>query len=577
MNVSSARIAASLVILSALPPIRASAQPVLSVNPTAVSMTAEVGQPLPSQTVQVTKSGPSALKWSVTTEQFTQPGLTLTVSPTSGTNAGTLTVSVSYTSSVGAGNYAAAFVVSASGNTPQRVPVSVVLTASSPPPPPPPDGWTFCANENGFCAFSGTKDVRYGANNTYAFGTFTDGVACTNAVFGDPIVGVVKHCDVKDATTPPPPPPPTGVGPQAGITCPSGAIDVFPTDNIQTLVNAFPGTTTFCLNPGVYPLRGPIIPKTGNTFVGEYGAILDGTGWVTADPNTGAFLSYKQDIDDVTIKNLVIRYMPQRAIFASADASNRWTVVNNELANSDIGIAAPNDSTVANNSVHHNATGGYNAFGSANTVFDHNEFAYNGNQKLVGATNVSFTNNFVHHNADDGIWYDTSVGGIVEGNVVEDSGRDGISAEASRNIVIRNNTVRRSADTGIFMSMSQGIQAYSNTVVGNFRAITYFVNCDALPAGLDLANNVVRDNTITVGTELGALANSLGTKGSCTPTQVEPYLNGTTKNNQFLRNSYSVPSLTIKYFGWGFGSASLRSWSEWQALGNDVAGTFVQY
>ncbi len=209
MNVSPARIAASLVILSALQPIRASAQPVLSVNPTTVSMAAEVGQPLPNRTVQVRNAGTRALKWSVTTEQFTQSGLTLTVSPTSGTNAGTLTVSVSYTSSVVAGNYAAAFVVSASGNTPQRVPVSVVLTGSSPPPPPP-DGWTFCANENGFCGFSGTKDVRYGANNTYASGTFTDGVACTNAVFGDPIAGVAKHCDVKDATTPPPAPRLTG-------------------------------------------------------------------------------------------------------------------------------------------------------------------------------------------------------------------------------------------------------------------------------------------------------------------------------------------------------------------------------
>ena len=40
----------------------------------------------------------------------------------------------------------------------------------------------------------------------------------------------------------------------------------------------YPGATTFCLRAGVHDLTSSITPKTGNTFVGEYGAILDGTG-----------------------------------------------------------------------------------------------------------------------------------------------------------------------------------------------------------------------------------------------------------------------------------------------------------
>ncbi|WP_179131053.1 putative Ig domain-containing protein [Candidatus Entotheonella palauensis] len=55
-------------------------------------------------------------------------------------------------------------------------------------------GWIPCADENQFCDFDGEKDVRYGANGAYAFGTFTDGVNCTNGVFGDPIQGVGKQC-----------------------------------------------------------------------------------------------------------------------------------------------------------------------------------------------------------------------------------------------------------------------------------------------------------------------------------------------------------------------------------------------
>jgi hypothetical protein len=62
--------------------------------------------------------------------------------------------------------------------------------------------WTFCANENEFCSFSGTKLVRYGANTSFNYQTATNGISCNNATFGDPIFGTVKHCDYTD-------PPPT--------------------------------------------------------------------------------------------------------------------------------------------------------------------------------------------------------------------------------------------------------------------------------------------------------------------------------------------------------------------------------
>ncbi len=340
--------------------------------------------------------------------------------------------------------------------------------------------------------------------------------------------------------------------PLPNISCPAGAINISPGTNIQTVVNRYPGNTTFCLRKGIYSITSAITPKSADTFVGEFGAILDGSGWTTNDPNQGAFRAHNEDIDDVTIRNLVIRNMPQRAIHAFRDHSERWTVEHNELASSRVGISAPNNSVVRNNYIHHNVVGGYSAYQSANTVFEGNEIAYNGSeQKIVGATNITFRNNWVHHNRDDGIWYDTAqTGGLIEGNVVEDHGRDGISYEASGQGIIRHNTVRRSATSGIFISMSQGVEAHSNTVVGNFRAIQYFVNCDALPAGLDLANNVVRDNSVTVGTEPGALANSLTNSSSCRATQLQPYFNGS-KNLTFSNNTYWVPSLTASYLAVG--------------------------
>lgn len=56
--------------------------------------------------------------------------------------------------------------------------------------------WTFCAPEGGVCAFTGTMEVRYGANGLFVVRTLTGGTACTNAVFGDPIFGTAKTCAI---------------------------------------------------------------------------------------------------------------------------------------------------------------------------------------------------------------------------------------------------------------------------------------------------------------------------------------------------------------------------------------------
>ena len=71
--------------------------------------------------------------------------------------------------------------------------------------PPAPTEWTFCAAEGGVCAFSGTAEVRYGANGAYVYQTFLNGTACANEVFGDPIYGVVKFCNRRTASPSPPP------------------------------------------------------------------------------------------------------------------------------------------------------------------------------------------------------------------------------------------------------------------------------------------------------------------------------------------------------------------------------------
>ena len=84
-------------------------------------------------------------------------------------------------------------------------------------PPAPVLTWSHCADEYGTCSFSGTRQVRYGLDGHYATRTATGSIACNNDVFGDPLPGADKVCEVASQTTQPPTQPPqppaTGDGP----------------------------------------------------------------------------------------------------------------------------------------------------------------------------------------------------------------------------------------------------------------------------------------------------------------------------------------------------------------------------
>jgi parallel beta-helix repeat protein len=460
----------------------------------------------------------------------------------------------------------------------------------------PSGNWTFCAAENQFCAFSGTKQVRYGANNTFFVQTLTGGTQCSNAVFGDPIPGTVKHCDINSTAQI------SGIGPQTAITCPAGAADIFPGQSIQLIINANVGATTFCLHKGVYPITASIRPKTGNTFVGEYvldpqgqpqPAILDGSGWTTTERTQAAFRVYDDPndpndptdpVNDVTIRNLVIRNMPQWGIYASPQLDNHWTIDHNEIASSKWGLLFGPNFSITNNYIHHNVGnsssslpddrgGGYLGDLANNTTFDGNEIAYNGKEQKVGrSSNVTFRNNFVHHNVGDGIWYDSNpnAAAVIDNNRVEDNGRNGIFFEASIGATISNNTVKRHTSwDGVFISMSQNAQIYNNTLDGNYGGIDYFLNCDALAGGDDIKNNAAHDNTVVVSTLTDTYASGFFSTFSCTSTQRAPYLSGS-KNLTFTHNTYRVPSLSFtRYFFWG----GWKDWNQWLLVPQDGGGS----
>lgn len=84
----------------------------------------------------------------------------------------------------------------AESSTTTSSPVSPAPTA----PAPAPAVWTACATENGTCRFSGTAQVRYGANNAYAYQAATGSIGCNNGVFGDPAFGMSKTCEYQPSS-----------------------------------------------------------------------------------------------------------------------------------------------------------------------------------------------------------------------------------------------------------------------------------------------------------------------------------------------------------------------------------------
>src|SRR5207253_5673652 len=61
----------------------------------------------------------------------------------------------------------------APSTTPTAAPSTTPTPALTTTPSGGPAGYTFCANENQTCSFSGTKSVAYGANGKFNSFTFT--------------------------------------------------------------------------------------------------------------------------------------------------------------------------------------------------------------------------------------------------------------------------------------------------------------------------------------------------------------------------------------------------------------------
>ena len=366
-------------------------------------------------------------------------------------------------------------------------------------------------------------------------------------------------------------------------------VPVNPGDDLQAAVNAHPPGTTFLIKAGRHR-RQSVVPKTGNSFIGEPGAILDGENVVPYAFHLGV----QPYPNDVRIQRLIIeRYAPppqHGAIMAGQagrgrrDSAAGWVVEGCEIRNNAAGgIRLGHKMKVLRNNIHHNGQVGISGIGDSVLVED-NEIAYNNDQKtfrsgwVAGGAKFIRTRwlvvrgNYVHHNGGNGLWTDIdNIHTLYEHNRVTDNAAQGIFHEISYDAVIRHNVVERNGfgrgrhpllyGAGILVAHSVNVDVHGNTVANNYNGI----------AGIQqrrgsgeygprlLQNLYVHDNTITMAQGRTGVADGTGDPAVFTG-----------RNNRFQNNTYHLGP-NPKYFTWMNKPQTLM---DWQGFTHDVSGRF---
>jgi hypothetical protein len=263
-----------------------------------------------------------------------------------------------------------------------------------------------------------------------------------------------------------------------------GAIRIEPGTGIQSVVDGHPPGTTFVLATGVHRSQS-ITPRTGDVFLGEAGAVLDGE---YALEYAISWHDVNNPVRGVVIRGLVFeRYAtPLQQGTIGGGGGVDWLIEGNEVRLSrGGGIEIGSGSRVIDNYVHDNEQIGLH-IGSptVGVLVEGNEIAFNnreglhdmaweaGGAKFVMTRDLTVRGNYVHDNMGPGLWTDgDNVGTLYEGNVVAGNVGPGIFHEISYEATIRDNLVEGNAFGfyfgGILISSSRGVEVTGNTVRGN--------------------------------------------------------------------------------------------------------------
>ena len=372
------------------------------------------------------------------------------------------------------------------------------------------------------------------------------------------------------------------IAPDAPMPAGSRMVSVHPGQSIQAAVNSHPEGTAFLIKRGTHRQQS-VRPKSGMTFIGETGAVLDGE-----DATSQAFVGHRTR--NVTIRGLrITRYAPV-PLNAAVDAveTQAWVIEGNEIDNNNstmsraFGVRLGSNGIVRRNSIHHNGWLGINCYNEVDTLVEGNEIYANpqalvddsigeaANMKLFDCGRITIRGNYVHDSPYRGIWIDTCQPGMtVEGNRVTNQGLQGIWYEVSYRGVIRGNHVENAGyrgevisgwptDAGIQVTNSPDVSVLDNTVVNSLNGIVGH-HAASYPDGRygknELRNLLVQGNTIVMPRGQSGVAENAGA------TAVYVMWNNRFTNNRYVLGFNRTP------FSWMGQNLDER---QWQAYGQGL-------
>ncbi|MGG5819219.1 right-handed parallel beta-helix repeat-containing protein [Falsiroseomonas sp. HW251] len=355
---------------------------------------------------------------------------------------------------------------------------------------------------------------------------------------------------------------------------PSNAVFISAGTNIQSVVNQHGAGTTYVLGAGTH-YGQTFSVRSGDTFIGQEGAVLDGNG---ADHAINGWNN-----QNVTIANIRFTdYAPSpngSGILGNDSSTTGWKVLGNEFDHISNGAALRlgNGMLVQDNTFHDNLSNGISSWSTANSTIQNNEFWNNnasGNSpfsntgdaaaiKITQTTGTQILDNYVHDTANGiGIWTDINCDNtLIQGNLVQHNGAMGIAVELDYGSVLRGNTVVDNntsnfsgwGGAGIYIFNAQDAEVTGNTVAGNGGGVfVYEEGRGSGTQGTWVTRNVnVHDNTIIADEGPTGIGGGATNDGSI----------------QFQGNDYNLSGSASFYYG---GSISA---SQWQALGYDTSGS----
>ena len=351
-----------------------------------------------------------------------------------------------------------------------------------------------------------------------------------------------------------------------------GDVRFRPGDRVASIVAGSPTGTVFVFSPGVY-LGVSIQPRSGQKFLGEAGAVLDGN---------GAKFAFRSAGPNVTVDGLEITdYRPssKEGVIQAEPGARNWVVANNEIHhNAEIGVKGAAEWRILGNNIHHNGRYGLIAAG-ASILIEGNEIAFNstdygatgdsGGTKFVHTENLVLRGNYVHDNYGNGLWADINNRGyMIEGNRVVGNQWSGIYVEISCGGTVRNNRLERNGygdsypnwmtGAGIVVDNSPDVEVYGNTLVNNAKGLgaihgdrdgSAVTKCVA-----ELRNLYVHHNTVTQSSDAAAGLDAQSDRDRV----------WSSWNNRFENNTYNVGN--GDQFRW---EGQWITLSEWRTAGNN--------